>query len=65
MTSGGRRDRAHNKQKQNVVTTKEQLQAAGDKFRAADVDLVIRRLLTYATSYNMLPKGFGCAGCSY
>ena len=30
-------------------------QAAGDKFRAADVDLVILQLLTYATSYNMLP----------
>ena len=29
--------------------------AAGDKFRTADVDLVILQLLTYATSYNMLP----------
>ncbi len=29
--------------------------AAGDKFRSADVDLVILQLLTYATSYNMLP----------
>lgn len=29
--------------------------AAGDKLRAADVDLVILQLLTYATSYNMLP----------
>ena len=38
-----------------IVTTKEQSQAAGDKFRAADVDLVILQLLTYATSYNMLP----------
>ncbi len=38
-----------------MVTTKEQAQAAGDKFRAADVDLVILQLLTYATSYNMLP----------
>ncbi|MBQ7147947.1 MAG: arabinose isomerase [Pseudobutyrivibrio sp.] len=38
-----------------VVTTKEQSQAAGDKFRAADVDLVFMQLLTYATSYNMLP----------
>ncbi len=38
-----------------VVTTKEQSQEAGDKFRAADVDLVIMQLLTYATSYNMLP----------
>ena len=28
---------------------------AGDKFRSADVDLVILQLLTYATSYNMLP----------
>ena len=28
---------------------------AGDKFRAADVDLVILQMLTYATSYNMLP----------
>ena len=38
-----------------LVTTKELSQAAGDKFRAADVDLVILQLLTYATSYNMLP----------
>ena len=38
-----------------IVTTKEQAQAAGDKFRAADVDLVVLQLLTYATSYNMLP----------
>jgi len=38
-----------------VVTTKEQSQEAGDKFRAADVDLVFMQLLTYATSYNMLP----------
>ena len=38
-----------------MVTTKELSQAAGDKFRAADVDLVFLQLLTYATSYNMLP----------
>ena len=38
-----------------MVTTKELSMAAGDKFRAADVDLVILQLLTYATSYNMLP----------
>ena len=38
-----------------LITTKEQSQAAGDKFRAADVDLVFMQLLTYATSYNMLP----------
>ena len=38
-----------------MVTTKEQAMAAGDKFRSADVDLVILQLLTYATSYNMLP----------
>ena len=38
-----------------LVTTKELAAAAGDKFRAADVDLVILQLLTYATSYNMLP----------
>ena len=38
-----------------MVTTKEQAQAAGDLFRAADVDLVLLQLLTYATSYNMLP----------
>ncbi len=38
-----------------MVTTKELAQAAGDKFRAADVDLVILQLLTYAASYNMLP----------
>ena len=37
-----------------IVTTKE-LAQQGDKFRAADVDLVILQLLTYATSYNMLP----------
>ena len=38
-----------------IVTTKELSSAAGDRFRAADVDLVICQLLTYATSYNMLP----------
>ena len=38
-----------------IVTTKEQSMAAGDKFRTADVDLVILQLLTYETSYNMLP----------
>ncbi len=38
-----------------MVTTKEQAMAAGDKFRAADVDLVFLQMLTYATSYNMLP----------
>ena len=38
-----------------IVTTKELSQAAGDKFRAADVDIVFLQLLTYATSYNMLP----------
>ena len=38
-----------------VVTTKELAQEAGNKFRAADVDLVFLQLLTYATSYNMLP----------
>ena len=38
-----------------IVTTKELSMKAGDKFRAADVDLVILQLLTYATSYNMLP----------
>ncbi len=38
-----------------IVTTKELAQAAGDAFRSADVDLVILQLLTYATSYNMLP----------
>ncbi|MBQ6151508.1 MAG: arabinose isomerase [Mogibacterium sp.] len=38
-----------------IVTTKELAMTAGDKFRAADVDLVILQLLTYATSYNMLP----------
>ena len=39
-----------------MVTTKEQSMAAGDKFRAADVDLVILQMLTYCTSYNMLPR---------
>lgn len=38
-----------------IVATKEQSMEAGDKFRAADVDLVLLQLLTYATSYNMLP----------
>ncbi len=38
-----------------IVTTKEQAQIVGDKFRCADVDLVFLQLLTYATSYNMLP----------
>ena len=38
-----------------IVTTKEQSQAAGNIFRAEDVDLVFMQLLTYATSYNMLP----------
>ncbi len=38
-----------------IVATKELAQAAGDRFRAADVDLVVLQLLTYATSYNMLP----------
>lgn len=38
-----------------IVTTKELSMEAGNKFRAADVDLVILQLLTYATSYNMLP----------
>ena len=38
-----------------IVTTKELSMKAGDKFRSADVDLVILQLLTYATSYNMLP----------
>lgn len=38
-----------------IVTTKEAAMEAGDKFRAADVDLVFLQLLTYATSYNMLP----------
>ena len=35
-----------------LVTTKEKAMEAGDKFRAADVDLVILQLLTYATSYG-------------
>ncbi len=38
-----------------LVTTKEQSMKAGDKFRAADVDLVFLQMLTYATSYNVLP----------
>lgn len=38
-----------------MVTTKEQAMVAGDEFRAADVDLVFLQMLTYATSYNMLP----------
>ena len=38
-----------------LVTTKELSMAAGEKFRCADVDLVILQLLTYATSNNLLP----------
>lgn len=38
-----------------IVTTKELSMEAGDKFRAADVDLVILQLLTYATSYKYAP----------
>ena len=38
-----------------MVTTKEQSMEAGDKFRSADVDIVFLQMLTYATSYNMLP----------
>ncbi|MBQ5361614.1 MAG: arabinose isomerase, partial [Lachnospiraceae bacterium] len=38
-----------------MVTTKEKAQEAGNKFRAADVDLVFLQMLTYATSYNYLP----------
>ena len=38
-----------------IVTTKELSQEAGNRFRAEDVDLVFMQLLTYATSYNMLP----------
>lgn len=38
-----------------LVTTKEESMVAGDKFRAADVDIVFLQLLTYSTSYNMLP----------
>ena len=38
-----------------LVTTKEAAMEAGDRFRAADVDLVLLQLLTYATSYNLLP----------
>ena len=38
-----------------MIYNKELAQAAGEKFRAADVDLVFMQLLTYATSYNMLP----------
>lgn len=38
-----------------MVTSKEQAMAAGDAFRAADVDLVFLQMLTYATSYNVLP----------
>ena len=34
-----------------IVTTKEKAMEAGDKFRAADVDLMILQLLTYATPY--------------
>ena len=38
-----------------MIYNKELAEEAGEKFRKADVDLVIMQLLTYATSYNMLP----------
>ena len=38
-----------------LVTTKEKAMEAGDKFRAADVDVVFCQMLTYSTSYNLLP----------
>ncbi len=38
-----------------IVTTKEASQKTGDLFRSKDVDVVFLQLLTYATSYNMLP----------
>jgi len=38
-----------------MITTKEEAMEAGDKFRAADVDVVFLQMLTYATSYNVLP----------
>ncbi len=38
-----------------LITNKELAMVAGDKFRAADVDLVFLQMLTYATSYNVLP----------
>ena len=37
------------------ITTKEEAQEAGNRFRAADVDLVFLQMLTYSTSLNMLP----------
>lgn len=38
-----------------LITTKELASKACDLFRAADVDLVICQMLTYSTSYNLLP----------
>lgn len=38
-----------------IVTTKEQAMKVGNQFRSADVDVVFLQMLTYATSYNMLP----------
>ena len=38
-----------------LITTKELASLAGDKFRAADVDIVFCQMLTYSTSYNLLP----------
>lgn len=38
-----------------IITTKEKSQEVGTLFRASDVDLVFVQMLTYATSYNMLP----------
>ena len=39
-----------------IVTTKELSMAAGDKFRAADVDLVILQLLTYVVAFEQWVK---------
>lgn len=49
-----------------IVTTKEQSMAAGDKFRTADVDLVILQLLTYATFLQHAARRArsGCTHCT-
>ena len=39
-----------------MVTTKEQAMAAGDKFRAADVDLVFLQLLTMQLPITYFPR---------
>ena len=38
-----------------IITTKEESQEVGNLFRGEDVDIVFVQMLTYTTSYNLLP----------